>query len=233
MPDPLPSLHDTNSPINIVLFGIGNNEDKYLKTKHNIGRLVIEALALRQNSSFQKQGNKNLPVLKAKIEIVGKNLDKIAYHTLYSSSYVNDSGRFLQSYLSYNKIDINSSILIILQDDSDQNEGEYKVVIGGGSAGHNGISDIYKYINKDKVIRIKVGIRPFNNLEKSMTFVLKPITKLDSDNIISVTNYIIKALDTINNLSFNNYKLDNITTVSKSILNSYSIEKNLKKNLNK
>ena len=44
-----------------------------------------------------------------------------------------------------NFIKLDKLQLYIIQDDSDQNILNSKILLGGGSAGHNGIIDIYKY----------------------------------------------------------------------------------------
>jgi peptidyl-tRNA hydrolase, PTH1 family len=167
----------------IIIYGLGNNEAKYQYTKHNIGRLIVENL-IKTNS---------IPVTKVKSVIEAKT-SEIVY--LYSTDYMNTSGRILNEYIQFKKPQDIS--LIIVQDDSDQIIGNYKLTMGGGTAGHNGLEDIYKYIlnwnvNIQDIIRIKIGIRPPNNKEKSIDFVLSKISK---EELIVVNN----LTDLINSL---------------------------------
>jgi peptidyl-tRNA hydrolase, PTH1 family len=170
----------------LIIYGLGNNENKYLKTKHNIGRVYVEELAKQLDLKFEKV--KNLMVAKNK-EIT----------LVYSLDYMNTSGICLNEYIQFLKP--KNFSLIIAQDDSDQLVENYKITIGGGSAGHNGINNIYNYLlswNKSahEIIRLKIGIRPALNKEKSVTFVLSPFTKdeyLIVQKLISITN---------NNLTF-------------------------------
>jgi PTH1 family peptidyl-tRNA hydrolase len=99
---------------------------------------------------------------------------------------MNNSGLSLVSFMNYFKLDFEDSnfILLILQDDSDQIVGSQKLVVGGGSGGHRGISDIYKQglglnLDLEKVWRLKIGIRPEENKQKSETFVLSGINNFE------------------------------------------------------
>ncbi len=145
----------------MIIYGLGNNEPKYLTTRHNVGRIVLEKiipdsqLTNKQTFMFAKNGQ---------------------FHYLLSRGYMNNSGLPLADYVKYFKL--LDQTLLILQDDSDQVEGNVKVVQGGGSGGHNGISSIYQHllstnIDISNVWRIKIGIRPPNNTQKSGEFVLK------------------------------------------------------------
>jgi len=155
----------------LLFYGLGNNEAKYLLTKHNLGRLVLENIVDKLNGKFE---------LSAKVSFykhVFEN-DEIAYF-VYSNGYMNTSGEALDSFLKYYKIDASSPDfkLIILHDDSDQIEENFKFLPAGGSAGHRGIGDIYRHLpslNLDinNIWRLKIGIRPANNKLKSETFVL-------------------------------------------------------------
>ena len=150
----------------MIFYGLGNNEVKYLNTKHNIGRLLVEKLA-------QKLGATNF----AKQDQIWVSNYKT--HTFcYSNGYMNLSGEPLFSFCKYYKHDPKTTILVIIQDDSDQIVGKQKIVIGGGNAGHNGIISINNHFKSwDKIYKIKIGIRPSLNKSKSETFVLSKISQ--------------------------------------------------------
>jgi PTH1 family peptidyl-tRNA hydrolase len=158
----------------LIFYGLGNNEAKYLHTKHNAGRLVLEDFAKKLGVEFKS--NKNFSWLKTSFNSTQE------VYLAYSAGYMNHSGQALNDFLQYFKLPTKSKDfhLIILQDDSDQVEGNLKFLPGGGTAGHNGIEDIYGHLktwglDKDKIWRLKIGIRPSENRLKSETFVLKNI----------------------------------------------------------
>jgi peptidyl-tRNA hydrolase, PTH1 family len=153
----------------VVVYGLGNNEYKYFKTKHNLGRIMLEEVASLLNIQFEKPSKADLPF------IAKTKFGDISFYFLYSNGYMNNSGVILQSFYSYFKILPSNSISFVFQDDSDQLSLKHKLVQGGGTAGHNGIESIYKQIPtlKNIIWRLKIGIRPFENKSKSETFVLK------------------------------------------------------------
>lgn len=172
----------------LLFFALGNNEEKYFQTKHNIGRRVLEEVAVREDLKFQKSD---------KFYFAKTRWGQEEVILLYSSGYMNLSGEAFIAFLKYYKINLSSNedFLIVLQDDSDQIEGNMKFVLGGGSAGHRGIDSIYKHLLNSKLDlsrlwRLKIGIRPAQNTQKSETFVLNRLSKEDDQSIQKVANII-------------------------------------------
>jgi peptidyl-tRNA hydrolase, PTH1 family len=170
-----------------IIYGLGNNEPKYLHTKHNIGRILVEQLA----------NNKNLTFTRVKNLMIAKDGDFIY---AYSCDYMNTSGKFLGEYLSFIKPE--ALTLVVIHDDSDQLEGKKKLSLGGSSGGHNGIGDIHNNfktikVSKEELIRIKLGVRPEMNKNKALNFVLSPMTQIDEllvKDSITILNQNIKNL---------------------------------------
>jgi peptidyl-tRNA hydrolase, PTH1 family len=157
----------------LLFYGLGNHSQKYFQTKHNSGRLVLENLLNLKNLKLQDKNG----------YLYTKQLQS---YFLISKGFMNNSGLSLVSFMNYFKLDFEDSnfVLLILQDDSDQIVGSQKLVVGGGSGGHRGISDIYKQglglnLDLEKVWRLKIGIRPEENKQKSETFVLSGINNFE------------------------------------------------------
>ena len=156
----------------LLIYGLGNNDPKYLHTKHNAGRIAMEKWANLENLEFQK---------KDKYAWSKGLLGNESAYFVYSLGYMNESGQALQSFLKYFKLEFRESDnLVILQDDSDQLSGKQKFVNAGGSAGHHGINDIYRNMQNwnltlEQIRRIKIGIRPEGNKGRSEHFVLQPL----------------------------------------------------------
>jgi peptidyl-tRNA hydrolase, PTH1 family len=176
----------------IVFFGLGNNEEKYLQTKHNIGRLLVEEITAKKFSQSNWVKGENYLFSKYRIS------DKSAYFLL-SLRYMNTSGSVLTSFVNYYKLNSADLRLVVFQDDSDQLEGRKKLVSGGGSAGHRGIDDIYRHllglrVSPEQVWRLKIGIRPPGNRLKSETFVLKKINQGDKQTIAKLAESVANNL---------------------------------------
>ena len=118
----------------LIIYGLGNNENKYLKTKHNIGRVVVEGLATKLDKSF---GKKNLIWSTQSGETL----------LAYSNGYMNESGLPLLQLIKYYKPEQKELLILIIQDDSDQFIGNAKLLPAGGTAGHRGIISINKHLS--------------------------------------------------------------------------------------
>lgn len=155
----------------IIIYGLGNNEDKYIKTKHNVGRVVVEDLAKNLDLEFQKVKN----IWSAK-----KIFNQEEVYFIYSNNYMNNSGKDLAEWKNYLKL--KDYTLILVHDDSDQFEENSKLSLSGGDAGHNGVKDVYTHFSeiKDSVWRLKIGIRPNQNTNQSITFVLSDLSQNDN-----------------------------------------------------
>jgi peptidyl-tRNA hydrolase, PTH1 family len=141
----------------LILYGLGNDELKYLRTKHNCGRIIVEKIASSQKTQFQ---DTSFGCRVAKVLI-----DSVEIWLVYSKGYMNLSGDPISSLIRYHKLSKSKYKLIVLQDDS----------VGGRSAGHKGIDSIYNHrstIDAADLWKLKIGIRPELNKSRSETFVL-------------------------------------------------------------
>ncbi len=175
----------------LIFYGLGNNEAKYLGTKHNIGRITVEQLAQKLNANFLDSGQ-GCMVAKAKV-------DKTVVWLVYSKGYMNTSGEPISKLIKYFKLNFTDFQLTIVQDDSDQIIDSNKMTSGGGTAGHNGIISNYLHlsniIEQKNIWRLKIGIRPEGNRLKSETFVLNNFTQQESQNAKDLAQIILDNLN--------------------------------------
>jgi peptidyl-tRNA hydrolase, PTH1 family len=188
----------------LIFYGLGNNEAKFLKTKHNIGRVVVEQMATRLQVNFVDSGQ-GCMFAKAKV-------GETEIWLVHSKDYMNTSGEPIFKLIKYFKLKTETYQLTILQDDSDQLVGSNKLMPGGGSAGHNGIISSYLHlanlVEQKHIWRLKIGIRPEGNKLKSETFVLSPFNSTELDNATRLSQII---LDNLNHFETRNIgKLQNI-----------------------
>lgn len=145
-------LRKMNPKFNIndikLIIGLGNPDNKYKETYHNIGHIFIKYL--RKNPS-------------------------VLYKLSTTDCYMNQSGQFVQRQIDYYKIPPEK--LLIIHDDSDITLGKYKLSFERGSAGHKGISSIINHLQSKKFWRLRIGIRPQKYIGKAENFVLSKISK--------------------------------------------------------
>ncbi|MEW5805315.1 MAG: aminoacyl-tRNA hydrolase [Patescibacteria group bacterium] len=169
-----------------LIIGLGNPEEKYAKTKHNIGKEFLDFLS---NNSLNQQGNwKKISKLPAEI----KTKNKLGLVKL--SAYMNQSGPAIKQLLNYYKL-LPERILVI-HDDTDLIFGKVKFTHQSLAAGHHGIESIIRAIGSNQFARIRIGVRPENSEQKAEALVLRKITKKEEQIIEQVS--FPKALDLTN-----------------------------------
>jgi len=141
-----------------AVFGLGNPETKYLKTRHNIGFMVLDELAERFRAEHVR-GYKQSAA--ANVEIDGRQV-----LLLKPLTYMNRSGAAVKELLL--KKNLSPEKIIIVHDDIDMDAGRLKVRRGGSSGGHRGIESIIMETGRDDFIRVKIGVGrdPFLDSEK-------------------------------------------------------------------
>ncbi|MCP3876233.1 MAG: aminoacyl-tRNA hydrolase [Desulfobacteraceae bacterium] len=131
-----------------IIAGLGNPGKNYAQTRHNIGFLVVEALASKSHLSIDKS-RFDSEYVKAKIN--GQDVFLVK-----PLSYMNRSGWPIQKFASYYKVGIED--IIIAHDDMDLEFGKVKIVKSRGHGGHNGVRSIIDAFGKKDCIRIRVGV---------------------------------------------------------------------------
>lgn len=132
-----------------VIVGLGNPGDEYTNTRHNTGRLALEALAKKLGLGAWKEDKKaNALTNGAKI---GKNIAVFAL----PNTFMNKSGLAVARYVKSIKA---AEKLVVVYDDLDLPIGSIKLSFDRGSGGHKGIESIIKSVKTRKFVRIRIGV---------------------------------------------------------------------------
>ena len=131
-----------------LLAGLGNPGKEYSQTRHNIGFLVLDALASRLGTALDRQ-KFDADFTKARVRSGDVFLVK-------PMSYMNRSGIPIQRLAAYYKI--NMGDIVVVHDDMDLEFGKIKIVQGRGHGGHNGIRSIIDAFGRKECIRVRVGV---------------------------------------------------------------------------
>ncbi len=132
-----------NKPILIV--GLGNPGSEYVKTRHNVGFMAVDALA-GDSASWKSEKN----ALTTRMDVDGQRVILAKPQT-----YMNNSGVAVLALMTFYKVPLEN--LIVIHDDMDIAVGSSREKVGGGSAGHNGIKSIDANVGRD-YRRIRIGI---------------------------------------------------------------------------
>jgi len=140
-----------------LIVGLGNPGEKYQKTRHNLGFMVVEQF-LKDFETVDKTEWENSEKLKSdigKIEWQPRHgaLEKVILAK--PKTYMNNSGLAVSLISQY--LNILMSDVWIIHDDIDLPLGSMKIRFGGASAGHHGVKSIMKALNSDKFWRFRMG----------------------------------------------------------------------------
>lgn len=131
-----------------AVIGLGNPGSQYQKTRHNLGFWLLDALAERENISFKL--NK-----KYHAEIAQMQRKESLFVLVKPLTYMNESGKFLSSLLSYTNCRPEESV--VLHDEIAFPLGEAKVSRNKGAGGHNGVKSVISSIGS-AFVRFRIGI---------------------------------------------------------------------------
>lgn len=132
-----------------IIVGLGNPEQKYAGTRHNIGFSAITALADAHNISVDTGKHK---ALIGKGVIAGQKV--ILAQPL---TYMNLSGESVRELTDYYKIDP-AEELIVIYDDINLAPGKLRIRAKGSAGGHNGIKNIIARLGSQDFYRIRIGV---------------------------------------------------------------------------
>jgi len=160
--------------ISKVIVGLGNPENGYKGTRHNVGFETINKLAYDHNISVTKSKHRAL---------VG--LGTIAGHSVLlvkPQTYMNRSGESVRAALDFYKLE--PSALIVVYDEISLELGNIRVRERGSAGGHNGMKDIISHLKTDEFARVRIGIGPKPEGWILSDFVLSGFPKPQHENMI-------------------------------------------------
>ena len=148
-----------------LVVGLGNPDDEYADTRHNVGFMVIDALAARYSITL-KQKTTNYVFGRGFIEDQKAVLVK-------PLTFMNKSGVAVRDILfKFDEIED----LIVVHDDLDLETGVVRIRKKGSSGGHRGIQSIIDCLGSKDFLRLKIGIGCSARMSAER-YVLKPFNR--------------------------------------------------------
>ncbi len=131
-----------------LIVGLGNPEENYLKTRHNMGFNVINEISKIYEIDLTREKFNGL---------YGKGIiENNKVILLKPQTYMNLSGNSIKEFIDFYKI--HPSKLIVIYDDIDIIPGKIRIRIKGGPGTHNGMKSVVNSLKTEDFIRIRVGI---------------------------------------------------------------------------
>ncbi|MDG1287968.1 MAG: aminoacyl-tRNA hydrolase [Rickettsiales bacterium] len=174
-----------------LFVGLGNPGTKYANHRHNVGFMLLDALATDNHAprwSKKHQG-----------ELTEISVDGEKILLLKPQTYMNNSGRSVQAAMAFYKL--KPEQITVFHDELDLANAKLRIKTGGGHGGHNGLRDIDAQIGKE-YRRIRIGIDHPGHKDAVSGYVLHDFSKderhaIDTliDNIIRHTPLLINGED--------------------------------------
>ncbi|MGQ9620463.1 MAG: aminoacyl-tRNA hydrolase [Bacteroidales bacterium] len=166
-----------------LIAGLGNIGEEYKETRHNLGFLVLDALADEYNLIFADRRYGFV----CNFSYRGRQL-----LLLKPSTYMNLSGNAVNYWLKKEKIEVKN--LLVITDDIALPLGTVRMRPGGSDGGHNGLANITAVLGTNTYARIRIGIGNAFFKGRQKDYVLSPWTPEEK---VIVKNRILHVIEMI------------------------------------
>jgi peptidyl-tRNA hydrolase, PTH1 family len=164
--------------------GLGNPGATYAMHRHNIGFMVIDALAeIHDLPAPAKKFN-------GWVQELRMGSEKIIL--LKPAIFMNESGRSIRAAMNFYKLA--SEQVTVFYDELDLAPFKVKVKTGGGAAGHNGIRSTIDHIGAD-FRRVRLGIGHPGHKDRVTGYVLGNFAKNEIDDLADLLGAVSAEAD--------------------------------------
>src|SRR5215470_10040834 len=151
-----------------ILVGLGNPGARYAGNRHNIGFMVVGAIARRHGIGPWRRRFQG-------VTAEGPLASERAL-LLLPGTYMNDSGRAVAEATHFYKVAPHD--IVVVHDEIDLPPAKVRVKTGGGIAGHNGLRSISEHIGND-YRRVRIGVGHPGDKDMVQPYVLSDFAKGD------------------------------------------------------
>lgn len=133
-----------------LIAGLGNPGPKYAESRHNIGFMVVDALARSWQTRVDRY-DRDYEALVGEGVCGGQRVLLVK-----PTTYMNLSGRSVAAVMRFYKLTA-ADVLVVL-DDMDLEPGRLRLRARGSAGGHNGLTDVIRHLSTEDVARLRIGI---------------------------------------------------------------------------
>lgn len=187
LPGPIrkPRARTPNSPVFLIV-GLRNPGPKYEGSRHNLGFEAVSLALIRSGLAWGRSPSR----LRAQSAQGGAGEDRVIY--LAPTTFMNESGMSVRAASDY--YSVAPERMLVVHDDIDLPFGRFRVQVGGGSGGHNGIRSIEGALGMKEFTRLKLGVgRPPGSMDPA-DYVLRSFPKTE---LVEVELMLTDAADVI------------------------------------
>ncbi len=171
-----------------LVAGLGNPGERYAATRHNVGAMVVEQLAVQAGERLKKV--RFLPADAGELRIGEDHVWLARAH-----GFMNESGPAYAGLAGKRKVD--AAHVIAVHDDIDLVLGTLRLKIGGSTAGHNGLKSLQQALRTADFLRVRLGVGRPPGRQDPADFVLQPFSKKEEPDVALLIERAIDAVRAI------------------------------------
>ena len=168
----------------MILAGLGNCEPKYLKNRHNVGFMAMDFIAQAWNAGPWR---KRFQSLACELTVGSNKLLLLKPQTFY-----NNSGHAVGEATNFYKVEPKN--VVVFHDELDLAPGKFRMKLGGGAAGNNGIKSVTSQIGPD-FRRARIGVGHPGDRNRVTGYVLSDFAKAEETWLVDLLDAIAGSID--------------------------------------
>jgi peptidyl-tRNA hydrolase, PTH1 family len=174
-----------------LVVGLGNPGREYRETRHNVGFMLLDRLAVKLNVRFTRFQSRAL-VASAPYPHQKAGAGKCKIVLAKPQTFMNLSGQSVQGLVHFYKLPLTN--LLVAHDDLDLPPGTIRIRPDGGSAGQRGMTSILDRLGTDDFPRLRLGIgRPPGQMQ-APDYVLQEFSNADLTIILETLDRAVEAV---------------------------------------
>lgn len=167
-----------------LVIGLGNIGAEYAATRHNIGFMILDALAMGASNCFFEQDRH---AFRAEMKHAGRQLVLIK-----PTTYMNLSGKAVRYWMEQEKVPIDR--VLVITDDLSLPTGKIRIRAKGSAGGHNGLRNIEEVLASQEYARLRFGVGDDFAKGRQVEYVLGSFKEKE---ITEVEIGILKSIDAV------------------------------------
>jgi peptidyl-tRNA hydrolase, PTH1 family len=160
-----------------LVVGLGNPGPNYAQTRHNLGFMVADRLAVRLGSNFKVHKRSGA-------EIATGRLGGRSVVLAKPRCYMNESGRQVGPLAKF--YSVAAADVVIIHDELDIDFGQIRLKLGGGEGGHNGLRSVANALGTKDFQRVRIGIGRPPGRKDPAAFVLENFSTAERPEVPTV-----------------------------------------------
>lgn len=170
-----------------LIVGLGNPENEYAKTRHNMGFDTINKIASKYNIEMNRT--------KFNAIYGSGNIASEKVVLVKPQTYMNLSGLAVREFVNFYKVE--KEQLIVVYDDMDIEKGTMKIRKKGGPGSHNGMKSVVQELVTTDFPRIRIGIGTPEHKNDAINYVIGHVSSEEYEILQTGVEKASKAVEEI------------------------------------